>query len=490
MASKVFDVTAYGATGVGANDSTDTDGVRAARAALAAAGAGVLYFPAGTYWLTESQDFIANAGVHEVIIRGDGMGSTFITFKGASAGTNGFSFGAGAYFGVEDLTITNSFSHGLWIGKGNTVGGVGYCSQFFVRNVKVQNCILDGIHVTNAYMGSFRDCWTGINHGYGYCFDGYQTSMHVERCWGSNNQLDNWKVNGAVYSTFATCGSDQSVGGNGWTLSNLRGVSFVDCGAESNYGHAIEVFTSDASASGLVGPSADIHGVTFENCFAYNNSAGSPGQFASFIYAHTANGRPMDLRIVGGDVTPATSSDRAFILSGASGSIAVSEEGLYYDGTMAPDQVSGSVTRRNQSQSGMASIVNLASPFAVPSNTYITVPWNPSFVQNDLNATVNGNGLIVPPGVNRIRVAFCVQFSPSSAGVRQVVVQKNGSNAPGLPQDAVSAASSGGTILSGTSPSLNVQPGDVVSLQVFQSSGAPLSVANYASTWFSIEAVN
>lgn len=447
-------------------------------------------FPAGTYVLSTALAFTAYAAgqVHNIILEGDGPNNTVLDFTTAAAGTNGVSFDAGAHFVVRDLTIKNAKQDGLSIGVGPPSSAGSFAFLFTVNNLRILGSARYGLNVTNVYMGSFRDIWCGGSGSSGFNFNGFQTSMDVSRCWASNNLGHGWSINGAVYSKFSACGSDTN-GLRGWSISNVCGVTFDSCGSEGNPQEAYYLFTSTASATGLPNSSQDISGLTFINCYALGNSNGTVGGYASFIGAHTADGRPIEFKIQGGGAFGNASGDLAIVLFGVSGQVTCHKE-LFNDYTFTtPDARSGVVEVKNLTMIGRRTLINMSGAQSIPSSAFTTVTWGTTN-QNDLGATVSSGVITIPRGVNRIRVSFSVDFAANATGARQVYINKNGSALLGVPAFATQGMATSDGIMSGMSCPIPVVAGDTIQLQVWQNSGGALNVVTGFYSWLAVEAID
>jgi hypothetical protein len=111
LATPVYNVRNYGATGNGTTD--DTNAIRSAMAALALRGnsGGTLYFPAGTYKVTSVLQFGVAAAQRNVKITGDGVSSVVLQF-GAFATTPLFEFRDCDYWGVSNIKLDGSNNAG------------------------------------------------------------------------------------------------------------------------------------------------------------------------------------------------------------------------------------------------------------------------------------------------------------------------------------------------------------------------------------------
>ncbi|TPG50200.1 hypothetical protein EAH75_01510 [Rhodanobacter glycinis] len=444
---------------------------------------------AGTYKFNTTWAFSSYAAglVHNIILEGDSPASTILDFSGCPAGTDGLTFNLGTHFIVKNLSIASAPRDGLVIGLGNS--GSNYCNLFLVDNVIVQSSGRDGLVLVNAYLGTIRDCLSRNSGGVGFNFKGFSTSLHVSRCDAQTNTGAGWSLNAIIYSEFSACGADSN-GQQGWAMSNMQSVQFTACGAESNQKDAFQLTTSDASAVGLPTQAQDIHGVVFSGCYGLSNSAASAGTYASFITAATSNSRPIDFKILGGNAYGGTVSDRALILAGSSGQVTCHKDMFNDAGCTAADSVTGTVEVANATVSGRRAITYMSSSQSLTNNTMTLQVWNAAFNTNDLGATLASNAIVVPRGVNKVRVSVSLDFAANATGVRQLFVMKNGSTPYGVPTAQMNASSGGDTTLTGSSTAISVVAGDTFSVQAYQNSGGALNLTAGAATWLAVEAIN
>lgn len=326
-------VKAFGAVGDGVTD--DTAAIQSAISSLQQNNdyrGGVLYFPAGQYKCSSTLSFTSYAAgsVHNIIVRGDGPQCTVVDFRSAGAGSSGLAFNAGAQFGVEDLLINGAPGTGLLVGSGNAVGASGYCSFFTIKNVRIQNCGLHGFRFINTYMGTISDCWSKGNSQIGFLFDGYHTSMNVNRCEASENGGIGWSLNGMTYSTFTACGADSNVWG--YAATNIVGVAFTACGAESNQREGWLLVSGSGTIGGLPSQVVDIHGVILTSCSSYFNGTSGINAFGSHLAASAANNRPIQFKMSGNTSFCGPGSTVSMVLDATNGPITVFDELSYFNG--------------------------------------------------------------------------------------------------------------------------------------------------------------
>lgn len=450
---------------------------------------GKIKVPKGRYKLSGTLAFTAYAAglVHNIYLIGDGPDNTVLDWSGCPASTTGITFNNGAHFGVEDLTVANCTAHGIAINNGS-LGTANYADFGHIRNVRVQGCGGSGILAYNIYMAEFSNIWSFGHAQDGFVLGGYSTSLKVSRCYASNNSQAGWFLNGITYSDFSACGSDSNTFA-GYTMTNMVGVTFNGCGAESNGRDGFSLSTSTASVTGIPTASQDIHGVVFSGCFTIANSASGAGAYSTFLAASTANSRPIDFKIQGGSSSPNTGTDVALVLNGASGQVTCHKE-LFNDSAFTPpDVLSGTVDLKNFTVTSRKCLATISAAQSLPNSTPTTVTIA-TITTNDLGATLSGGGIVIPRGVNKVRVSFGGDFAANATGIRYVIAQKNGAGGLGLPIMNMSAVSSGDTQFSDASMPISVVAGDVITIQAYQNSGAALNINNTNFTWLCVEALS
>jgi hypothetical protein len=215
-------------------------------------------------------------------------------------------------------------------------------------------------------------------------------------------------------------------------------------------------------------------------------AAASPGTYATFLGATTADGRPIDIKIIGGAAHPATVSDKALNLAGASGLISVSKDMLYDATFSAADGATGSTEIRNFGLTGRRAVLQmLAAPFATTSGAQATVAWDTTAV-NELGATIGSSAITIPRGVNRIRVTASVVWAAAAGGSRYLEIQKNGAGGLGIATSRVAGVNALQS-QQVTTMSLAVVPGDVIRLQALQDSGGALNINNNGNSYLCVE---
>lgn len=448
-------------------------------------------FAAGNYKFNSSMAFTAYATglVHNIVLEGDSAGSTLLDFSGCAAGTDGVTFDAGAHITMRDLEITGAPHDGLVFGRGLTVGGASSASNVSVERVRVQNSGRHNLNITNTYLASFRDSWFKAAAANNVNINGFSTSLQFDRCEASESIAGiGWAINGAVYSTFNSCGSDSN-NQQGYALSNCRGVVFNGCGAESNGKDSFLLFTSTASTTGIPPNAQDIHGVVFNGCFTLAGSTASPGIYATGWNATTADSRPIEFSLIGCSSHYSSSSERALILTGGSGQVTCVKD-LYDDSSFTTaDSRTGSYEVQNRSMAGRRALAVTSVAQTLTTGVQATMVLA-SLSINDMGATLSGNAIVIPRGVNKVRVTGSISWATNATGSRYIEIDKNGAAFIGMPVSRIPGLSST-LIQSVTSAVISVVPGDTLSLAAVQDSGGNLNInASSNFTFLCVEAVN
>lgn len=452
---------------------------------------GVLKFPRGTHKLNGPLDFTCNATLlHSIEVRGDGPMNTVLDFSGASAGTDGVTFGHGAHFAIKNITIANAKRHGVVVGRGTTVGGSTYASMFELDNVRVQGCTTDGFYVQNSYLGVIKRCWGKANGRYGISLAGFHTALTVQACEASENVSSGWSINGVTYSNFEACGSDNN-GTQGWVCTNLQGVTFTSCGAEGNQRDGWLFSTSNASATGLNTQSSNIRGVEMIGCYALSNSKAAAGTYATFVNMSTADSRSASLSVRGGVAHPYAAGDRAFILAGTSGAITLRQDGFDAAAFLTADSKSGTVEVVNAAVAGRRCMLQSSGNQSLSTGVEATVNiWNTTPVENSLGATVSSSSITIPRGVNRVRVSAGLGFEATSGGTyRLCKLFKNNAGFAGMGQyQAPYALYNLNNIESAV---ISVVEGDTFQVRMAHDAGVSVNTLGGPSNgfWFCVEAI-
>jgi len=191
-----------------------------------AAGGGKVIIPAGNYRCEDTIILEGQGGAISTYIEGEGPNATILDFASAPPDTDGVVIratlaagGGGLLWGVRDLAIVNAKRAGLTVNPENTVHAGPFCGMFEIINLYFFNCVGAGLEIADAYMGRISDIWSRQN-GMGFYFRGGFTSLTVERCFAKENTNQGFSIDGAVYSVFSGCGSDENKWG--YVLQNLN----------------------------------------------------------------------------------------------------------------------------------------------------------------------------------------------------------------------------------------------------------------------------
>jgi hypothetical protein len=140
LATPVYNVRNYGATGNGTTD--DTVAIKAAMAALALTGntGGTLYFPAGTYKVTSTLQFGVSTAQKNVKVTGDGVSSVILQY-GAFSTTPLLEFRNCDYWAVSTLKLSganNSGTGDLVLVDGSSYGVLSDCTVISAQRYGVR----------------------------------------------------------------------------------------------------------------------------------------------------------------------------------------------------------------------------------------------------------------------------------------------------------------------------------------------------------------
>lgn len=375
---------------------------------------GIMNVDQGHYKLTDTLVFTSYELLHNIIMRGAGPIATLLNFAGMPAGKDGISFGAGAHFGVEDLGIANATRHGIFFGA--TAGSTSYASLGAFRNLRIQGCSGSGIVTSNSYMVSMEDIWARNSGQNGFVFLGFHTSLSVRRCWAAECAQTGWFLNGVIYSSFSACGADTN-GFNGYALQNCAGIVFNGCGAEGNGRDAVNLVTSTSSTAGMPAQTHNISGLIFNAFFAVGNNISSPGTYASFISASTADNRPIHV-ILNGCVSYASdASDNAVIAAGTSGKISIAETQCVFDtGVFQSGTVAWGGRRFSFTPVVLGSISSGTCSYSTRDGTYVVQDGTCTFTINVTWTGHTGTGNLILRGLPSVLSAAAVTPVTITAG--------------------------------------------------------------------------
>lgn len=489
--NEVVSILDFGAS-PSASAITNRSAILAAIAAVQVTGGGRVLIPRGTYSISSEIILspIAGIGFHNLEIIGEGPGQTILNFSSAPAGTDGIGIvGWGGRFVLRDLQIKNAKASGININKGEIRTGPSWISRFTIERVIVDGATTFGFNAVQAYMGSFVDCEARNCGSHGFNMQGFHTSLHFKRCWSGGDAVypnggnvgSGWNLNGLIYSSFDACSADQN-GGAGWLISNCASTALRSCGSESNGQEGFIVRTANTATSGIPAVAIGAQEVIFDSCIGVTNSRQTANTYANFLGIATANGIQASVRVRGCTESADANSTVALVANGVSAPVFLAEEGNTFSGSFVG---SGTVSRQNNTVIGRTSLAQLTADQSVPNNADTTVAFATLYT-NRMIATLVSNTIIIPAGINRVKVTVGIYWNTSSSGVRQIRINKNGSGVPGLPQLKVPGA--GFNPMHITSATIEVAQGDTIGITAFQDSGAPLNIINNGATFLSVEA--
>lgn len=417
-----------GADPTGVLDSTAA--FNAARDQLQTGGdftGGVIKIPKGYYKLSNTWLFTADAsGVHNITIEGDGILSVTLDFTTAPASTDGIVFeGPGAHVKVSGFMIKGARRNGLSFST---------CHEISVQEMRIQNCLGHGLTFNDTFMCSITDLWSTTNGGNGVNFDQKHTSIFCHRVYANSNTGIGIALNGMTYSAFVACGSDTNA--TGYSVSNVRGVSFVSCGAEANNLDGWLVFSSNASQGTLPVEFRYVNGLEFIGCVAYFNSASSPGNFGNFITVDANDANPIRFSMKGCGSARGNIADFAVIISGTGGPVVYRDDDADHDGAYS---ITGDVTAAGFLEINIPSGSSLSLTSGVPRSiasillppgdwdvdgTVLFTPQSSTLVTgfySGVGTTLNtlpGEDSYMTGGVGYTRAATAATFNLRSPAVR------------------------------------------------------------------------
>lgn len=481
----VYNVLDFGALANGTTN--DAAAINAAITAARDAGGGTVFIPSGTYKVDDPLVLTAvgmGRPYFNVYIQGEGKGSTVLNFAGTSSGEDGIRvIGWGGRFGIEGLTVQNANRHGVYINA--TTDPNSQIHRFYLKEIHCDNNGGSGFYFGPSYMALMEGLESSNNAAYGFYIAGFSTSLTFEECWAggdaaypiAGNRGPGWYINNIVYSSFISCGADWNVG-PGFRINNCSGVDFQGCGTESNTQEGWYIGSS--SPGSAVGPTS---GISLNSCFGYNNGTSGRGTYANFAgIAPTAS--------IACFLTLTNCTDLnngnvySVVMNGNSGFVRCEWSNCTFQ---AATTKSGNVIFYNRTLSGYVATASRLTNTNIPnaSDAGVTVNY---WVTNEINATFGGGGIVIPAGINRIKVSAGVSWDTNSTGYRFMNVYLNGSGFWGNGAQKVSA--NGYTQQSSTTAILDVSAGDVISLRVNQNSGGSLAVlGNDYATFLQIEVI-
>ncbi|HEU5158143.1 MAG TPA: glycosyl hydrolase family 28-related protein [Streptosporangiaceae bacterium] len=219
-----YDVKAYGAAGDGITD--DTAAIQAAIDAAVAAGGGVIYFPPGTYEISE-----AIALASDLVLQGAGMNVSVI--EQTSTGEHGL-YGADVdRVMVRDLRISGP-ADGLSMGSQDGFffdqTGSSPAQNLAFENVFIDHFSRHGLNVEDPITSTFINVLSQNNGGYGFAVS-LGTSLTFLSCYANGCHTGGWSLTSTSYSSLTACACD-SVTGNAYLITNCNSIGLLSCGCE------------------------------------------------------------------------------------------------------------------------------------------------------------------------------------------------------------------------------------------------------------------
>jgi hypothetical protein len=120
-----------------------------------------------------------------------------------------------------------------------------------------------------------------------------------------------------------------------------------------------------------------------------------------------------------------------------------------------------------------------------------SVTWDQETYDTDsIHDTVTNNArLTVPSGVTKVILRGGVVWEGSSAGYRQILIQKNGAVMDGRPVQYMSPSTTDVPGMNITTPVLVVTATDYFTLEALQTSGGNLKVQTSTASWFEMQII-
>lgn len=515
----------FGAVGDGV-----TDDAPAFQAAVNAAAS--VYVPAGTYLLNST---ITNSNKVLNLV-GAGIGCSFLKWGAGVTGT-GLVHSTPIVvcpFFMSDLSITTLYTIPSVGQPGPTAVSCVWPETFLVRDeIKaiIQNCQFSGFDKAANGWGTCLAFTNGQNNNVDNCiFIGQQT---VDGATGTPADKTRssagivWQ--GGVYPTELRVTSSYFVNFYQGVLTTgaPEGQYFQNC-VFGNCGIGIYGLVTTFSPGIGGGPAtfrpllnvADCHFACFYNCiisdgfiqsFVHNNlfyAIGNAGQDSIILKIDRAGGFDIHNNIF------AQFTNGGFLATGisvaTSNGVRISEnefttgfrQGVFIDTTamnvrLVKNRFNGTYTTGDIVNTGVntvigarGALVHTAGSANIPHNTAQVITFGAKDFDSD-GFWNNTTSLTIPAnfGVRRVRLSANGVFSANATGFRDLLIQKNGSNAwVGAPIGTHgSNSAAGGTGIAVTSAIVTVVPGDVFTLVAFQNSGVTLSLT---TPWLSLEVID
>lgn len=488
-----FNVLDYGAKGDGSTD--DQPAIQAAIDAAVAAGGGTVYIPAGTYKMNDTLVLaeLGAASSLNLYIVGDGIRATTLDFNNSPANSDSIAItGWKQYFGMSGFTVKNSQNNGININAVDR-GSTAWLSCFYLRDIEVYQSVRSGFRFCQTYVG---ECDNLISRGTGraaFELVGFHTSMSFRNCYADQyskslvgGPLAGFYVNGCTYSSFITCASDLNAG-PGYLIENCAGLTFDACGAESNGQEAFQMITRNDNISDIPSIAHGINALSLNGCFALDNGKTDPTVYPSFFNCLTSDSTPAAFTVSNcRSAASSITNTYGIILNSISGVIGceINNSDTLYG---RPTYKSGQVSLFNRSKTGLVSTAVITAPVAIPNGTSTLLPFT-SFFTNEVNATLSAGKIVIPAGINRIRVTVGVGWDTSSTGTRYVSLRYNGLTFYGNGQQKVTSDQF--SFETTVSALIDVSTGGEISVFVEQTSGAALNVLGLGiSTYAQLEVI-
>ncbi|MEO1084709.1 MAG: glycosyl hydrolase family 28-related protein [Acidobacteriota bacterium] len=129
----------------------------------------------------------------------------------------------------------------------------------------------------------------------------------------------------------------------------------------------------------------------------------------------------------------------------------------------------------------------------IANNQWLTVDWQSQILDfggfYDAVDPANSDRFIIPDDVGYVRVTAGVEFETNATGPRSIRIRKNGGSPPGEGRVSVLAASGEATVLNVSTAIIPVSKNDWITLEARQESGGPLDILSTNRTWLSIEGI-
>lgn len=203
----------------------------------------------------------------------EGRGEQNTVLKATAAMSSVLDVRDGTYCEFVDFSVDgNSLAtDGIRV-KGEASGETVY-SHIRMKDVFVQNCNSVGFRFERGFLIKLNGCRAKGNVN-GFSFEGYHTSSVITGCYALNNSVSGFKIDDMSYSTFTSCAADTNL--IAYNITKIKGVSFVDCGAESN-ARSMFYFTASAADDGETNSINNGIDCRVLGGFSYNNDTSLGG---------------------------------------------------------------------------------------------------------------------------------------------------------------------------------------------------------------------